>query len=162
MSREWHTLGIHIGYRYEGSPICWPDGSQAPADDPGTYVPTARPAHRAPHAWLADGRSTLDLFGRGFTLLGFGATGDEARPLLPSRGRAHDANGFCGRRRTAYRDPVRAQVGAGATGRHVAWRDDHLPDDPLHLIDVVRGAAEVAGLPADKRPVQANNTSATL
>jgi hypothetical protein len=27
---------------------------------------------RAPHAWLKDGRSTLDLFGRGFTLLCFG------------------------------------------------------------------------------------------
>ncbi len=44
--------------------------------------PTARPGHRAPHAWLADGRSTLDLFGRGFTLLGFGAAAAEAAPLL--------------------------------------------------------------------------------
>ena len=24
---------------------------------------------------------------------------------------------------------------------HVAWRDDRMPDDPLRLIDVVRGAA---------------------
>ena len=28
MRREWFTLGIHLGYRYEGSPICWPDGSR--------------------------------------------------------------------------------------------------------------------------------------
>ncbi|MGC2123345.1 MAG: FAD-dependent monooxygenase, partial [Xanthobacteraceae bacterium] len=55
MRREWHTLGVHLGYRYEGSPICWPDGTPAPPDDPGAYVPTARPGHRAPHAWLADG-----------------------------------------------------------------------------------------------------------
>ena len=82
MRREWFTLGIHLGYRYEGSPICWPDGTAAPPDDPQTYVPTARPGHRAPHVWLADGRSTLDLFGRGFVLLGFGADAAEAAPLL--------------------------------------------------------------------------------
>jgi hypothetical protein len=28
---------------------------------------------RAPHAWLAPGHSTIDLFGRGFTLLDLGA-----------------------------------------------------------------------------------------
>jgi hypothetical protein len=34
--------------------------------------------HRAPHAWLADGRSTIDLFGIGFTLLTLGFAGDVA------------------------------------------------------------------------------------
>ena len=38
----------------------------------GTFVASARPGSRAPHAWLGDGRSTLDLFGRGFVLLRFG------------------------------------------------------------------------------------------
>ena len=91
MRREWFTLGAHLGYRYEGSPICWPDGTAAPPDDPRAYVPTARPGHRAPHAWLADGRSTLDLFGRGFTLLGFGADAAEAAPLLEAAQQAQRA-----------------------------------------------------------------------
>src|SRR5262245_55523563 len=39
MRHEWFTLGMHLGYRYESSPICWPDGSAAPPDDPKTYVP---------------------------------------------------------------------------------------------------------------------------
>jgi hypothetical protein len=82
MRREWFTLGIHLGYRYEGSPICWPDGTPSPPDDGKSYTPTARPGHRAPHAWLDDGRSTLDLFGRGFALLGFDADAAEAAPLL--------------------------------------------------------------------------------
>ena len=82
MRREWFTLGIHLGYRYENSPICWPDGTPAPPDEARTYEQTARPGHRAPHAWLADGRSTLDLFGRGFTLFGFGASAAEAAPLV--------------------------------------------------------------------------------
>jgi hypothetical protein len=71
MRREWFTIGIHLGYRYEDSPVVVPDGSPEPADTVVSYEPTARPGHRAPHAWLADGRSTLDLFGRGFTLLRF-------------------------------------------------------------------------------------------
>ncbi len=31
MRREWFTLGIHLGYRYDGSPICWPDGTPGAA-----------------------------------------------------------------------------------------------------------------------------------
>jgi len=33
MRREWFTLGAHLGYRYENSPVCWPDGTAAPLDD---------------------------------------------------------------------------------------------------------------------------------
>ena len=36
------------------------------------YIQTARPGARAPHVWLDDGRSTLDLYGRGFVLLRLG------------------------------------------------------------------------------------------
>ncbi len=28
---------------------------------------------------------------------------------------------------------------------HVAWRGDRMPDDPLRVIDVVRGAAQAPG-----------------
>ena len=87
MRHEWFTLGMHLGYRYEDSPICWPDGTAPTPDEPGTYVPTARPGSRAPHAWLADGRSTLDLFGRGFTLMGLGADASEAAPLIEAAAR---------------------------------------------------------------------------
>lgn len=73
---EWETLGIHLGYRYEGSPVVVADGTEAPADDSRWYQPTTRPGHRAPHHWLAgsspDGLSTLDLFGAGFVLIRLG------------------------------------------------------------------------------------------
>src|SRR5262249_24335965 len=71
MSREWHSNGIDLGYRYEGSPVIVPDGTPEPEDSTSDYVQTARPGHRAPHAWLAAGRSTLDCFGRGFVLMRF-------------------------------------------------------------------------------------------
>ncbi len=72
MRHEWFTIGFHLGYRYDASPIVWPDGTPAPPLEASTYTQTARPGARAPHAWLPDGRSTLDLFGRGFTLLRLG------------------------------------------------------------------------------------------
>ena len=71
---EWETLGVNLGYRYEDSPICVPDGTPAPPDDPSDYAQTSRPGHRAPHAWRADGSSTIDLFGKAFVLLRFAGT----------------------------------------------------------------------------------------
>ena len=53
VGREFRTTGAQLGYRYEGSPICVADGTPAPPDPMETYVPTARPGSRAPHAWLA-------------------------------------------------------------------------------------------------------------
>jgi 2-polyprenyl-6-methoxyphenol hydroxylase-like FAD-dependent oxidoreductase len=142
MRREWFTLGAHLGYRYENSPICWPDGTAAPPDDPRAYVPTARPSHRAPHAFLADGRSTLDLFGRGFALLGFGADVAEAAPLLEAAKKRNLPLTF-----TAIAEPhiaalyERKFVLVRPDG-HVAWRGDRMPEDALCVIDVVRGAAD--------------------
>jgi 2-polyprenyl-6-methoxyphenol hydroxylase-like FAD-dependent oxidoreductase len=140
MRREWFTLGVHLGYRYEGSPICWPDGTEAPPDDPRTYTPTARPGHRAPHAWLADGRSTLDLFGRGFALLAFGADAAQALPLLDAARRRRVPITFT---RLDAPEIVKLYERKFVLVRpdgHVAWRDDHMPTDAAAVIDVVRGA----------------------
>ena len=75
------SSGVLLGYRYEDSPICCPDGTDATPDDALAYVPTARPGHRAPHAWLADGRSVLDLLGPWFTLLCFDGDTPTAKAL---------------------------------------------------------------------------------
>ena len=67
--REFVTLGVVLGYRYEGSKIIVADGTPAPAYDFLNYVPSSRPGGLAPHAWLHDGSSLYDHFGKGFTLL---------------------------------------------------------------------------------------------
>jgi 2,4-dichlorophenol 6-monooxygenase len=55
-------LGLQLGHVYSGSLVI-DDGSEAPAlEEPARdYVPSTRPGGRLPHAWLPDGRSTLDL-----------------------------------------------------------------------------------------------------
>ncbi len=67
--REFCTLGVMIGYRYEDSPVIIGDGTPAHGHDFVNYVPSSRPGSRAPHAWLHDGSSLFDHFGPGFTLL---------------------------------------------------------------------------------------------
>ena len=70
-----YSLPDHVKtqYAYENSPICVGDGTPADDWEPPHFIASTRPGARAPHAWLDDGRSTLDLFGDGFTLLSFGS-----------------------------------------------------------------------------------------
>jgi 2,4-dichlorophenol 6-monooxygenase len=55
-------LGLQLGHSYEG-PLVTPDGSEpvVPDEPARDYVPSTRPGSRLPHAWSADGVSTLDL-----------------------------------------------------------------------------------------------------
>jgi 2-polyprenyl-6-methoxyphenol hydroxylase-like FAD-dependent oxidoreductase len=68
-TREFMTLGVVLGSRYRESPIIVDDGSAPPQEHSATYEPSAHPGCLAPHAWLPDGSSLYDHFGRGYTLL---------------------------------------------------------------------------------------------
>ena len=139
--KESESTGIILGYRYESSPIIVPDGTPEPFDDPQGYVQTARPGHRAPHAWLADGRSTLDLFGRNFVLLRLGGAPPDPEGLVAAAARRKlpievvdlpdpDIAALYERKLVLVRPDG-----------HSAWRSDSIPDEPEALIDRVRGAA---------------------
>ena len=69
---EFNIPGITFGGRYDGSPAVVSDGTAPPPDRPNVYVPTACPGGRAPHLWLAGGRSLYDAFGFEWTLLKLG------------------------------------------------------------------------------------------
>lgn len=136
VGREFRTMGLQLGYRYEDSPICIPDGTTAPPDDPETYRPSARPGMRAPHAWLDDGRSTLDLFGRGFTVLCFG-NADEAQPLAAAareRGVPLRLVPIAG----AIADLYEMKLVLIRPDGHVAWRGDRAGEAGA-ILDRVRG-----------------------
>jgi 2-polyprenyl-6-methoxyphenol hydroxylase-like FAD-dependent oxidoreductase len=140
MRREWFTIGIQLGYRYEGSPICIPDGTPAPPDEPATYTQTARPGHRAPHAWLAPGQSTLDLFGRGFALLRFGAAPADATALVDAATRCGVPMTVCDISNKKAAALYERRLVLVRPDGHVAWRGDEIPADAARVIDTGRGA----------------------
>jgi hypothetical protein len=102
-------------------------------------VPSARPGSRAPHVWVRDGRSILDLFGRGFTLLQFGGEASEDSAFGEAAARAVPLAIAAVDEPEAARSYGCRLVLVRPDG-HVAWRGDGLPSDVGALIDHVRGA----------------------
>ena len=76
--REFNIPGVTFGGRYTHSPLIVEDGTQAPADAANTYIPSACPGGRPPHAWLPDGSSLFDHFNFEWTLL---VLGEDKGPL---------------------------------------------------------------------------------
>jgi 2-polyprenyl-6-methoxyphenol hydroxylase-like FAD-dependent oxidoreductase len=137
--REYVMEGVPLGYRLEGSPVVVPDGTPAPPFEVMRYVPTARPGHRAPHAWLDGERSMLDLYGRGYTLVRF----DRRVATSPLEAAARE------RRVPLAVADVADQAIAPLYGRKlvlvrpdgfVAWRGDSAPSNAFEIVDTVRGA----------------------
>jgi hypothetical protein len=139
MKREWFTLHIHLGYRYDDSPIIRPDGTSAPNDAPMTYTQTARPGSRAPHVWLAPGKSTLDLFGRGFVLFRFDLTIEVTSLEAAARDRGVPLEVIDLDNLEAKRLYERNLVLIRPDG-FVGWRADALSEDAGTIIDTVRGS----------------------
>jgi 2-polyprenyl-6-methoxyphenol hydroxylase-like FAD-dependent oxidoreductase len=141
VGRMFRTTGLQLGYRYEDSPICLSDGTPPDPDDPEDFVPSARPGSRAPHVWLRENYSIIDLFGPGFILLGFGpdvtdgsaletAALKRGMPLKRVRIGELSAAQLYERRLVLVRPDG-----------HVAWRGDNMPTDAASVIEAVRGAA---------------------
>ena len=130
---------LRAQFCYEHSPLCVDDGTPAPKGA-ALMAPSARPGNRAPHCWIADDKSTLDLFGNGFTLLRFGAPAADTDRLVTSaedRGvplKVVDLDE--GDAAALYEQPLVLVRPDG----HIAWRGATLPDDAAALIDRVRGA----------------------
>lgn len=141
IGRMFRTIGLQIGYRYENSPICIPDGTPPYPDDPEIFVPSARPGSRAPHVWLSENRSILDLYGRGFVLLRLGADApDGSRLETAAAQRRVPLKTVTVTDREAIQLYEKRLVLVRPDG-HVAWRGDTTPLDAATVIDRVRGAA---------------------
>ncbi|MBB3640033.1 FAD-dependent oxidoreductase [Variovorax atrisoli] len=134
--------GLNFGYFYSGSPIIVADGEHtAPPYSMGEFTPSTVPGCRAPHFWLADGRSLYDAFGPGYTMLRFDRSVD-VRPLE--------------RAAAAYDMPLTVldieteDVPKAYTHRlvlcradqHVAWRGAHLPAEVYDLVGTLRGEGQ--------------------
>ena len=144
MRQEWFANGVMMGYRYDNSPIVMPDGTPAPPDLSHPYVQTARPGARAPHVWLGENRSTLDLFGHGFVLLRLGSDPPSSANIeraAKQRGVPLTVHVLTDEKVLAAYE--RRLVLVRPDG-HVAWRADAGPADAGALIDTVRGHPDEA------------------
>jgi len=134
------TDGTALGNVYEPSPVAWPDGTPPPQHSISEYRPTTRPGARAPHAWLSDGRSTLDLFGRGFVLLRLGDGAGDSSALESAFARRGVPLTVIALANPNIATLYERKFVLVRPDGHVAWRSDTMPDDALTIVDRVRGA----------------------
>jgi len=117
------------------------DGSPEPPDDTQQVSPSTWPGMRAPHAWLEDGRTTLDLFRGRFTLVRVGANPPDVQALIAA---AHAVNlplDVADIDEPAVNRLYERRLVLVRPDGHVAWRGDTAPADARNIVDRVRGVA---------------------
>jgi hypothetical protein len=134
---QYLTVGIQLGERYEHSPIVCPDDDDTgPPDSWDTYTPLDRPGARAPHFWLAPKRAAYDEFGKGLTLIDFGAP--ECSRALETAAAMRGVP----LKILQLKPPeelYRSKLVLVRPDQHIAWHGDVVADATA-VIDRVRGA----------------------
>ena len=140
--------GLNFGYYYQGSPIIIGEEEAPPAYSMGNFQASTVPGCRAPHFWLADGRSLYDAFGQGYTLL-------RLDPQVPIDALTAEARqrGIAltvldiDRSQQELPDAYRHALLLCRDDQHVAWRAQHQPAKPGALWEQLTGHT-VARTPA--------------
>ena len=133
-------IGAELGYRYDGSPLVWPEAGEPPEPDFLHYRPTTWPGARLPHVWLQDGTAVQDRVGYdlGFTLLRLGGSHD-AGPLAG----AFAALGAPFRVLDLPDSRARELYGVDLLllrpDLHIAWRGNRLPQAVRRLAAMAAG-----------------------
>lgn len=133
--------GLNFGSFYDRSALIAYDGEAHPGYTMDQFTPSTVPGCRTPHLWLDDGRSLYDALGGDYALLRFD-------PQVDTRALEQAA----AMRRVPLRVvDVQSREAAGLyrhalvlsrPDQHVAWRGDALPQNPLALVDRIRGACD--------------------
>jgi 2-polyprenyl-6-methoxyphenol hydroxylase-like FAD-dependent oxidoreductase len=138
--QQYACAGLNFGTYYDRSPIIAYDGAEHPVYTMSLYTASTVPGCRTPHFLRADGSSLYDAMGEEFTLLRF----DLSVEVTPLEAAAR-ARGVPLIVLDVERPNMAGYDGCGLVlsrpDQHVAWRGARLPDDPLGLVDRVRGAA---------------------
>ena len=136
--REFHSLGIVLGYQYDASPVIVDDGTPLLPESQG-YQPTARPGARLPHRWLPDGASLYDRLGSGFSLLRLGDDADGSTFMAAATDSRAPLTVL-----DLHDQPLEEIYGASLLlvrpDQHVAWRGTSM-DRPTTeaILDQIRG-----------------------
>jgi len=132
-------IGAELGYRYEGSPVIWPEVGEGPVPDFMKYQPSAWPGARLPHVWLADGRALHDCIGEGYTLLRL-KTHADAAPLAQAFASHAAPFTVLDVNEDRPRDIYGCDLLLLRPDLHVVWRGNRL-DDPVKLAAIATGHA---------------------
>lgn len=147
LRREWFSLNMHLGNRYTDSNVIVYNEVESPEEiereylEPSIYIQSTRPGARAPHAWLRDGRSTLDLFGNGFVCVVFSEADEQAaRKIVEPAAKAQSVPMQVVR----LTEPEIANIYDRRfvivrPDGHVGWRDEKLPSDFSPIITTLIG-----------------------
>lgn len=137
--KAWRPFGVHFGYGYPWSFVVAAEPGSWPEFEMEKYTPSTNPGFRAPHVWLEEGKSTLDLFGPTHVLLRIGAAEGAGDSLV-------DAAQSAGMPLAVHDLPV-DKVGAiydhplvlVRPDGHIAWRGAADPKNARAVIDRIRG-----------------------
>lgn len=116
---------MHFGVLYRSSAVLGAGPELPPAQLPEQW--SGQPGTRAPHVWTEPGRSTVDLFGRGWVLVADHPQWEEAAAPLGvrcERVERLDAFGLSEKGASLVRPDG-----------YVAWRSVDLPDDPAAALE---------------------------
>lgn len=137
-TREFKTLGVVLGSRYDRSPIIVDDGTAAPPEHHTNFQPCARPGCLAPHAWLENGCSLYDQLGSGYSLLLLADAGTSTAGDITGAAKAAGVPlKVLDLRHTELAELYEAPLALIRPDQYVAWRGSRA--DAAAVIDTIRG-----------------------
>jgi 2-polyprenyl-6-methoxyphenol hydroxylase-like FAD-dependent oxidoreductase len=133
--------GLNYGYFYDNSPLIIQDSETPPPYSMAEFTPSTVPGCRVPHYMIDNGRSLYDAMGPEYTLLRTDpeinidplvlAASDKGVPLCILDISGEEVNALYNRKLILSRPD-----------QHIAWRGDELPENPVGLIETIRGASQ--------------------
>ena len=117
---EFHSLGLVLAYDYPSSSIVWSEPHRHDPSPDSSFIPSAHPGARLPHAWLDGERSLYDVLGPEFSMVTFGAPCDGIVAAAARLGVPMTVLDLS--RWPHLRERYRADLVLVRPDQHVAWR----------------------------------------
>ncbi|MGJ4969983.1 MULTISPECIES: FAD-dependent oxidoreductase [unclassified Bradyrhizobium] len=136
--QQYCCSGLNFGYYYDRSPAISYDGETPPPYGMGHFTASTVPGARAPHVWLADGRSLLDALGPAYTLVRFDPT-INAEALVEAAARQGVPLTLVDVDRAKGGYDFADSLLVVRPDSHIAWRGAAAPQEPDDLLDRLRG-----------------------
>lgn len=122
------NLGIHLGYRYQASPVVWQENDSAPPWKWSTLAADSWPGAIPPAARLPNGEWLSDQFGIGFTLVDLSGE-HSGKAVVESAAHHRVPMHYLSVDDARIRSLYRKNLVLIRPDGHVGWRGDLPPDD---------------------------------